>query len=180
MDDILLREETLKENMLYDGAILKLNVDSVTLPNGREAKREYVSHRGGAAILALDEEKNVYLVRQFRYPYKEILLEIPAGKLEIGEPPIETAKRELMEETGLSGDVIPFGKLYPSPGYTNEIIHIFLAENLTKHTENPDEDEFLDVVKIPFETLLAEVKNGNIKDGKTCYAVLKYAVEFGK
>lgn len=177
MDDKLLTETELNQNAVYSGKILNLRVDDVLLPNGNVAKREYVEHRGGASVLAVDDDGYAYLVRQFRYPYREILTEIPAGKLEKGEAPEETARRELEEETGLTGDIVPYGLIYPTPGYTDERLYVFLAKNLTKRSEHLDEDEFLDVVKMPVKELLNKVNNGEIKDGKTCYAVLKYALE---
>jgi len=179
MDDINLIETELQKNYVYNGRILNLRADKVTLPNGKTSEREYVEHRGGAAVLAVDNEENVYLVRQFRYPYREILTEIPAGKLEVGETPEKTAIRELAEETGLSGDVSFYGIIYPTPAYTNEKIYIYLAENLTCSKTHFDEDEFLDVIKMPIKTVLKQIYDGTIKDGKTCYAVLKYAAQHG-
>lgn len=177
MDDKHLIETELKNNTLFTGRIINLRDDDVLLPNGKQAKREYVEHRGGASILAVDDDKNVYLVRQFRYPYREVLLEIPAGKLEKGEDPATTAARELEEETGFVGNIKPYGLIYPTPGYTNEHLYVFLAENLKRTHVHCDEDEFLDVVKLPIQTVLKDILDGKIKDGKTCYAVLKYAVE---
>ncbi len=174
MDERLIEKER-KKTVIYEGKIINLRVDDIVLPDGNDAKREYVEHRGGASILAVDGEDNVYLVRQFRYPYREILEEIPAGKLEMGEDPIETARRELQEETGLVGDIIPYGLIYPTPGYTNENLYIYLATNLKKGDTHFDEDEFLDVVKRPIRDVLQDIYEGKIKDGKTCYAVLKYA-----
>lgn len=175
MDEKLIEKEV-KANKLYDGRIINLRVDDVLLPDGKPAKREYVEHRGGAAILAIDGEGFVYLVRQFRYPYRETLLEIPAGKLEAGEDPVVTAARELAEETGLVADSItPYGVIYPSPGYTNEKLYIYFASGLRQSEAHPDADEFLNVVRVPFEQALQGVIGGEIKDGKTCYAILKCA-----
>lgn len=168
-------EKTLNKNYVYKGKILNLRVDDVTLPDGTSAKREFVEHRGGAGVFAIDEEDYVYLVSQFRYAYGEVLLEIPAGKLEKDEEPVKTAQRELYEETGLTGEIRDFGLLYPTPGYTNEPLYVFIATNLKKGESHLDEGEFLSVVRLPFDRVLDMVLNGEIKDGKTVFAVLKYA-----
>ncbi len=172
-------EKEMNKNVVYSGKILTLRVDDVITPDGKEAKREYVEHRGGAGVLAVDEDGFVYLVRQYRYAYREELLEIPAGKLEEGEPAVLTAVRELEEETGLYGEVKEFGLLYPTPGYTNEPLYIFLATNLKKKERHLDEGEFLDVIKIPFSKAYSMVLSGEIKDAKTCYAILKYGAIAG-
>ena len=169
-------EKTLQETMLYKGRIISLYCDDVLLPNGDTAKREYVTHRGGAAILPVDEEGNVYLVRQFRYPYREEILEIPAGKLEEGEEFYSTAVRELEEETGMkAGKMTSLGILYPSPGYTNEHLYVYLATELGKGRIHLDEDEFVNTVKMPYREAYEMVMDNRIKDAKTCYAILRYA-----
>ncbi len=173
MDEKLVEKEV-KANKLYDGRIINLRVDDVLLPDGRAAKREYVEHRGGAAVLAIDDGQ-VYLVRQFRYPYREVLLEIPAGKLEAGEDPCVTAARELEEETGLkAASIESYGVIYPSPGYTDEKIYIFVADGLEQSNAHPDSDEFLNVVRMPVAEAIDKVTSGEIRDGKTCYAIMKY------
>lgn len=176
--DLDLIEVEKQAHTLYNGRIISLRVDDVTLPDGNAAKREYVCHRGGASILAVDDEDCVYLVRQFRYPYREVLLEIPAGKLEEGEEAIVTARRELEEETGLVADeIVPFGMIYPTPGYTDEHLYIFLAKGLKATSAHLDDGEFLRVERLPFKEVLDRVLRGEIRDGKTCYAVLKYALK---
>lgn len=172
-----LLEKEISANYIYKGKILNLRVDEIELPGGARSKREYVEHRGGAGILAVDKENYVYLVKQYRYAYREAILEIPAGKLEEGEEAIVTASRELKEETGLSGKIAPFGLLYPTPGYTNEPLYVFLATDLKWGEGKLDEGEFLDVLRIPFDEALAMVKDGRIKDAKTAYAILRYALE---
>lgn len=167
-------EKEVKANVVYKGKILTLRVDDILTPDGKNAKREYVEHRGGAGILAIDKEGYVYLVKQYRYAYREELLEIPAGKLEEGEPAITTAMRELEEETGLKGKIEEFGLLYPTPGYTNEPLYIFIATDLETSEQHLDEGEFLDVVRLPFIEAYDMVISGKIKDGKTCFAILKY------
>ena len=179
-EDKDLIETEVAANELYSGRIIKLRVDDIALPDSRPAKREYVCHNGGAAILAVDVENYVYLVRQFRYPYRDVISEIPAGKLEEGEEAIVTAARELEEEIGMTAEeIIPYGVLYPSPGYTNELLHIFLAKGLKKTAAHPDGDEFLNVRRVPFAEVLNAVLSGEIHDAKTCYAVLRYAAENG-
>ena len=176
-----LEEKEVKKNVVYEGKILTLRVDDILTPDGKPAKREYVDHRGGASVLAVDEEECIYLVKQYRYAYREELLEIPAGKLEEGEDPLYTAIRELEEEVGLKGKIEEFGLLYPTPGYTNEPLYVFLATNLVKSEAHLDEGEFLDVVKIPLKEAYNMVLEGSIKDGKTAYAILKYvALKNGK
>ena len=176
MDENLI-EKTLDSNELYQGRIINLKLDSVKLPDGNKSKREYVEHPGGAAILAVDGD-DMWLVRQFRYPYKEVIEEIPAGKLEKGEEATVTAERELIEEIGYDCDTIePYGVIYPTPGYTNEHLYIFLAKGLKKRETHFDEDEFIAAYKRPIKAVLDDILRGKVKDGKTCYAVLKYCIE---
>lgn len=171
-----LAEKELSANYVYKGKILNLRADDVELPDGRHSKREYVEHRGGASVLAVDNEGYVYLVKQYRYAYREAILEIPAGKLEAGEDPMVTAERELSEETGLSGKIEPFGLLYPTPGYTNEPLYVYLATELKAGNNHLDDDEFLSVVRIKFDEALGMVLSGEIRDAKTAYAILRYAL----
>ena len=167
--DLILTETEKQAHTLYEGRIIKLRVDDVELPDGKPATREYVCHRGGASILAVDDDNFVYLVRQFRYPYREELLEIPAGKLEEGEEAIVTARRELEEETGLVADeLLPYGLIYPTPGYTNENLYVFLAKGLKATKAHLDDGEFLRVERMPFDEVLKKVMSGEIRDGKTC------------
>lgn len=177
--DLIEREKVAKT--VYEGRIITLRNDEVILPDGRSAKREYVRHKGGAAILAIDGEECVYLVRQFRYPYRETLLEIPAGKLEEGEEALQTARRELGEEIGMTAvELVPFGMIYPTPGYTDERLYIFLARGLKPCEMRLDDGEFLNVERVKFDSILDRVLSGEIRDGKTCYAVMKYAILNGK
>lgn len=172
-----LMEKTLSSENIFDGKILHIRRDTVQLPNGHEAFREVVDHSGGVCILALDDNNNALLVSQFRYPYKEVLRELPAGKLEPGEEPTLAAIRELREETGaVPGTFLPLGELYPSPGYCGEIIRMYLARDLSFGETDPDEDEFLNLERIPFDTLVEQVLSGEIKDAKTIAAVLKVKV----
>jgi len=166
------KEKTLSEEYLYKGRILNLRKDKIILPDGKEALREVVEHSGGSCILC-EKEGKILLVRQFRYPYKQELLELPAGKLNPGESPELTAIRELEEEGGIKADGVELMfEVYPSPGYTDEIIRIYRAVGIKETKTHLDEDEFLESVWIDKETLKNMIKNGEIKDGKTLIALL--------
>ena len=168
-------EVTAKSEYIYKGKIINLRKDEVTLPNGKPAPREMVEHRGGVAVLAVDQNGFVPVVRQFRYPLGKHLWEIPAGKLEVGEKPDEAILRELREEAGLvAGSVTSLGMFYPTCGYSNEIIRLYLATDLSYVGAKPDDDEFLEIKYVPVEELLKKCLSGEIEDGKTIVAVLKY------
>ncbi len=175
-------EKTLEQKYVYKGKIINLRTDKAILPDGKEAQREIVEHKGGVCVLPVDEKGNVFFVRQFRYAYMRELLEIPAGKRDAkDEKPIECGKRELKEETGITANEYVFlGELYPSPGYTDEVIYMYLARGLSYGKSRPDEDEFLNVEKIPFEKACEMVLNNEIKDAKTQTALLKAAALFAK
>ena len=169
-----LTETTLSGEYAFCGKLLKLRVDQARLPDGSVASREVVEHPGGVGIVPLTENGEVLLVRQYRYPYGEVLTEIPAGKRDPGEEPLVTGKRELEEETGMQAAVFePLGKLYPSPGYFNEVIYLYLATGLTATAAHPDEDEFLDVIRMPLADAVRLVLDGTITDAKTQIALLK-------
>lgn len=167
-------EQTEKVNPIYDGRILFMHRDDVLLCNGKTADRECVDHPGGVAVIGITEEDEILLVRQFRYPYKETIFEIPAGKVEKGEDPFETGKREFLEECGATADeYFSLGEIYPSPGYTNEIIRLFGARGLHFSRQQLDEDEFLEVHKMKLSTVTDKIMSGEIKDAKTVAAVFK-------
>lgn len=169
-----LRETPLTSHYEYEGKIIHLRVDDARLPDGTTAKREVFEHPGGVGVIALTEGGEVLLVQQFRYPYAEITTEIPAGKRDRGEDPLETGKRELAEETGVSADTFtPLGVIYPTPGYCDEVIHLYLATGLHFAESHPDEDEFLNVLRLPLATLVERVMAGEIPDAKTQIAALK-------
>lgn len=167
-------EKKTAETKIYDGKIISVHVDDIELENGEPAKREVVDHPGGVTVVALTEKNEVILVRQFRYPYGEVLLEIPAGKLEKGEDPFEAAKREQLEETGTTGEnYIYLGDLYPTPGYCGEIIRIWACRAVSQSAQNLDEDEFLEVEKIPLAKAVEMVLDNKIPDAKTQTGILK-------
>lgn len=172
-----LTEKTLSSKSVFDGRILHITLDEIELPDGKKSKREVVNHPGGVAVAALDDDNNLLFVRQFRYPYKEVVLELPAGKLEKGFTPLENGKRELYEETGAQGySYISLGQLYPSPGYTSEIIHLYACRIKTQGNAKLDEGEFLNVEKIPLGKAVEMILNNQIPDAKTQVAVLKTAM----
>ncbi len=167
-------EKGISEDYKYRGKIVNMRVDEVLLPDGTAAKREVVEHNGGVCVVALTDSDEVYLVKQFRYPYKEVIYEIPAGKRDGDEDPLQGAVRELKEETGTTAEtVIPIGQLYPTPGYCGEIIHMFAAKGLKEGEKKLDEDEFLETEKLPLEHVVDMILSGEIKDAKTQAAVLK-------
>lgn len=169
-------ETTLREEVIYDGKIIRLRVDEARLPNGCAAIREVVEHNGGVCIAALTEEEELLFVRQFRYPYKQMVTELPAGKLEKGEDPFLAGQRELAEETGASAArYYELGQLYPSPGYCGEVITLYLATELQYGEMSPDEDEFLQVQPIPLAEAVEMVMRGELADAKTQTSVLKVA-----
>lgn len=173
-------EKTLSSETIFDGRILRLRRETVELPDGSQSFRELIDHPGGVCILALDEAQNALLVSQFRSPYKKVLRELPAGKLEHGEDPAQAALRELREETGaVPGRFTSLGELYPSPGYCGEIIRLYLAQDLTFTDTDPDEDEFLSLERVPFSTLVEEILRGDIRDAKTIAAALKAKLLLG-
>ena len=168
-------EKTQKVDYIYKGKILNLRKDEIVLPNGEKAFREIVEHNGGCAVLC-ELDGKVVLVKQFRYPYKEVIWEIPAGKRNLGEDPETTARRELEEECGLkAGKMEKIFEVYPSPGYTEEIIHIYRASEVEKASVHLDEDEFLSSAWFDKETLKEMIKYKKIKDAKTLIA-LSYAL----
>lgn len=167
-------EKTVEENCVYDGKVVKVFCNKTELENGNVVKREVVEHNGGVGILPIDSEGNVYLVRQYRVGASEELIEIPAGKLEIGEDPVKCGLRELSEETGFSASgLVSLGYIYPTPGYDTEKIHIFIAKNLIEGEQHMDEDEFLDVIKMPYVKALMMIESGEITDAKTIIALLR-------
>ncbi len=169
-----LTERTLESTLVYDGGLLKVYRDTVGLSNGKTAWREIIRHPGAVIIVPVDDEGRVHLVRQYRYPYAREVLEVPAGKLEYGEEPFSAARRELDEEIGARADRwTPLGEMLPTPGYSDELQHVYLAQGLTFGKSHPDEDEFLEPVTIPLEEAAAMAVDGRLQDGKTVAVILK-------
>jgi len=176
-------EKKLSREEIYDGRIIHVYQDDIELPNGNKAKREVVHHPGGVAILALDENLEFFLVRQFRYPYQKVLREVPAGKLDAKEEPAVAVRRELREETGAEvGDLYYLGEFYPSPGFCDEILHLYFGWVTSVREAEPDEDEFLAVQKISLKKAVEEVLDNKFEDGKTVALILKvwYLYQNGK
>jgi len=168
-------ERTAESRPIFEGQVVRLRDDRVLLPNGKTSHREYVVHRGGVAVLAVDENGMVPIVRQYRYPLSSELWEIPAGKLEVGENPDDAIRRELREEAGLvAGKIEPLASFYPTCGYSSEIIRLYVATELTYVGAKPDEDEFLEIKYVSIDELYKKCLSGEITDGKTLVAVLKY------
>lgn len=166
-------EKTRSSETVFEGRVFTAKRDTALLPNGRLASREVVVHNGGVCIAAVDDERNIYLVDQFRYPFMKTLTELPAGKLEKGENPDLTAARELKEETGFSAkSLVRVAESYPSPGYCSEILYLYLATGLTAGEQRLDEDEFLSCYKLPLSEAVRRVLSGEISDGKTQSLVL--------
>ena len=167
-------EKQLSSEYFFKGKIINMRRDRVLLPDGSESFREVVEHPGGVCVAAITEEDEILLVRQFRYPYSEELLEIPAGKRDKNEDPLECGKRELLEETGaVAENYFSLGRLYPTPGYTDEVIYMYGATGLSFKDACPDEGEFLTLERIPFERALEMVMDNTITDAKTQSAILK-------
>ena len=170
-------KEVCRENY-FNGKVFKVDVLDVLLPDNSTGKREIVYHEGGAAVVAVDGDKTVYMVKQYRIATGREMLEIPAGKLETGEEPINCAVRELTEETGMkASEVVKLCSYYATPGYCTEKLHIFLARGLVHDRPHRDEGEFLHVVKMPLDQVVQMIKDGKIQDGKTINGILT-AVSF--
>ena len=177
-----LKETMISSQTIFEGKIIKVTLDQARLPDGTLASREVVYHPGGVAVLALDDDNTVYLVKQYRYPIQQLLLELPAGKLDHGaeEDRLLGAQRELSEETGLeAAEWTYLGYTLASPGFCDEALHMYLARGLSRKEQHLDEDEFLDVVTMPFGQLVEQVMDGTITDGKTVSATLKVKVLLG-
>lgn len=166
-------EKTLETEIMYDGKIVKVLKDNVELADGKKSFREVVKHSGGVVILAIHNDK-ILLVKQFRYPLKEVLFELPAGKLEKGEDPFEAAKRELEEETGFCANKwASLGFVYTSPGYSDEKLYLYKAEDLKYTHCHPDEGEIIQAFEIPLNDVKKMIDNGEINDAKTLCALMR-------
>lgn len=172
-DDASIMEKNISRKRVFDGIILKIDHVMNQLPNGKQAAREIAVHVGASAVLPVDDEGNVYLVRQYRAPIEQVLLEIPAGKLDsVDEDRLYAAKRELKEETGLeAGNWLHLCDSFTTAGFSNERISIYLARELRIGESRPDEDEFLNLIKMPFDEAFQMVMRGEICDAKTQIAL---------
>ncbi|MDO4490688.1 MAG: NUDIX hydrolase [Lachnospiraceae bacterium] len=172
-----LRETTISSDKVFDGVLLKVFRDKVELPNGKTSTRELIRHNGAVGVVPVTDEGKVIIERQFRYPFDQVLTEIPAGKLDTAsEDHLEAAKRELSEETGYVADEwIDMGVFIPTCAYSSEKIYLYLAKGLHKGQQKLDEDEFLNVEEVPLSELVEQVMAGEITDGKTVAALLKAA-----
>ncbi len=172
-----LEEKTVSSEVIFQGKVVDLRVDKAELEDKSIVTREMIVHPGGACVVPVDKDGNILMVKQFRYPFKTQLTEVPAGKLNFaGEDPKTAALRELKEETGaVSGKVTDLGVCYPTVAYDTEKIYMFLCEELSFEEQSLDEDEFLDVVKIPFKQAVKMVMDGELPDAKTQIAILKAA-----
>lgn len=169
---MIFEEKTLDTKRIYEGRIINLRVDTVTVKNGTST-REIVEHNGGAVIAAVTEENKIIMVRQFRKPFDRGILEVPAGKLDGDEDPDLAAVRELSEETGYTaGRLEKLTEVYPSVGYTTEVLHIYLATDLTPGACHPDENEVLEVMEMDLEEVYQMIMDGKIGDAKTIIAVM--------
>ncbi|NBJ70232.1 MULTISPECIES: NUDIX hydrolase [Clostridia] len=168
-------EKTIRSKQIYKGHVVHLQVDDVSLPNGKEAKREIIKHPGAVAVIPITKENKIVLVEQYRKPLEKSILEIPAGKLEPGEEPETTAIRELEEETGYTTDELSFvTSFYSSPGFADELMHIYITNQLQPLEEKVagDEDEFIEIVELTLEEAKQYVEEERIHDAKTNYAIL--------
>ena len=172
--DADLIEQKVSSEDVFDGNLLHVKKDTVRLPNGNIACREWIKHPGASAVLPVTPEGRLIFVRQYRYPIQQVTLEIPAGKLDAeGEDPLDCAKRELSEETGYQAEKYTFlTKLATTVGFSNEFIYIYAAEGLTAGRQHPDEDEFINVCTLTMDEAMAKIRSGEICDAKSITAVL--------
>lgn len=170
-------EKSIKSDTIYDGKILKLRVDTVELVNKKYSKREIVDHQKGVGIIALDEDNKLWMVKQYRKAIDKVTIEIPAGLVESNELPIETAKRELQEEVGFYPEKISYlFDMHASPGFTNDKLSFFLANNLVKSELEQDEDENVEASLYEIDDLYNMIENGELTDAKSIIAIL-YAMK---
>lgn len=167
-------EKTISTENIYDGKVVHVRVETVELPDGKRSKRELIGHSGGVGVIAVTEDRQVFMVSQYRIAARSMMLEIPAGKLEQGEDPQECGARELTEETGYkASELTHLGAYYATPGYCEEVLNIYLARGLEFVGQNLDEGEFLNVKKYDLDELYQMVMDNKIYDAKTAVAILK-------
>lgn len=169
-------ETLMRKRIVYRGRMVDFRVDTVRLPNGKSATREFMDHPGAVGVVAFIDPKTIVMVRQYRFPVREITLELPAGKLDSGESRLSCVRRELREETGFTAKSMkPLITYWPTSAFCNEILYLYVAKGLTRGEMQPDEDEFLEVVELPFAKALELVRRGRIKDSKTVIGLLACA-----
>jgi len=174
-----LTEKTIGTKEIFTGRIIKVRVDTVRLPDGGESTREVVEHAGAVGVVAVDNDNNIIMVRQYRKPVEGVLLEIPAGTMEKGEDPLLCAQRELKEETGFTAE--HWNKIlsyYSAPGFTDEYLHLYLASDLTGGEIALDDDEFVETVRLPLSEAYRMIFEGHIADGKSIIGI-QYAIGLG-
>ena len=171
-----LQEKTLTSDVVFEGKIFTITHDTALLENGDTAVRDVLLHHGGVCVIPVTENNEIYLVKQFRYPFRTVTREVPAGKLEKGEDHAQCGRRELLEETGCTcAEYIYLGEMLPTPAYNSEVTYMYLAKGLSFSKQSLDADEFIDVEKIPLSEAVKQVLDGTIRDGKTQIAILKAA-----
>ncbi|NBC26392.1 MAG: NUDIX domain-containing protein [Bacteroidetes bacterium] len=169
-----LSEKKLSSRQVYDGPLLKVFVDDVRLPDGSTSSRDWINHPGASSVVPVFEDGTIMLLKQYRYPPKKIFIEVPAGKLDEGETPRATAKRELLEETGIRcSSISGAGSFYPAIGYADEEIFVFVAWGLTEEAKNVDTDEFVLNFRVSFSQALRMIESGEISDAKTICSIVK-------
>ncbi len=174
MDIKKFEEKTISTKNIYDGKVIHVRVEQVELPDGTTSARELIAHNGGVGVIAVDEDRQAFMVSQYRIAAKAMMTEIPAGKLEYGENPLECGKRELIEETGYKADeFVHLGEYYATPGYCEEKLNIYLARKLEFVGQRLDDGEFLNVSKYDLDELYQMVMDNKIYDAKTAIAILK-------
>lgn len=172
---MIYEEKTVSSEKVFQGRIIKVKVDKVAMPDGSVATRELVEHPGGVGVVAITDNDEIIMVRQYRKPLDKVIYEIPAGKLDNGEAHRECGIRELSEETGMTAGRFEYlGFIYPSPGFTDEVTHVYLATDLSQGEVHPDQDEYLDVERVPVQKAYEMVLDNEINDAKSVFGILKY------
>jgi len=172
-DDKKLIEKRLSSNEVFSGKIIKVYFDDILLPSNKKATREKVCHPGAVGIVPINENNEIFLIRQYRYPVEEVLIEIPAGKLDENESPQQCAYRELREEVGATGGMlVHLTSFFTTPGFSNELLHLYLAKGFGNDENEPEDDEFLQIIKVPLDECISMVDKGIIKDAKSIIGIL--------
>ncbi len=170
----VLEEKKISSKQVFEGNLLHVYVDEVSLPDQTRSGREWIKHPGACAVVPVFEDGSIMLVKQYRYAPQKIFIEVPAGKIDSGEAPENTAQRELLEECGVTCENLKkAGAFYPAIGYSDEIIHVYVGWGLKLQEQNVDDDEFLVNYRLPFKEALDQIKSGKIDDGKTISAIIQ-------